>query len=353
MRKAREDRERVKAEKRAEIESKKEEERLKKEREKQERLEIQRKIKEERERLKEEHKKRVAEEKEKSELEFSLVDQLNSIWEQEKEIAQENERQERIQRKQEIIQEKIKKKEDNKQKIKAKIQENIKADQERGQKRKLEIIEEKKIAFREKKREEKETKKKIQEDWAKEQERRKIEWEQKKIQMRQEKKERKLKFKLEKERILKEDKEEEGRKVFVGKLSFEDINSASLDPFTKRHLIERRKSELMTILKSYGDFEKIKENWEKQFLFVIYNDSQAAEKAVADLSQFPVKKKIIAEIRKNLKSTATNPLAAPPPNFYVRWPKNTKKPEPPQEDVQDEVQETYSDLSSVGEWAVA
>eukprot|EP01127_Copromyxa_protea_P011974 TRINITY_DN3072_c0_g1_i1.p1 TRINITY_DN3072_c0_g1~~TRINITY_DN3072_c0_g1_i1.p1 ORF type:complete len:443 (-),score=108.98 TRINITY_DN3072_c0_g1_i1:111-1439(-) len=56
------------------------------------------------------------------------------------------------------------------------------------------------------------------------------------------------------------------------------------------------------------------------YFFATYSSKKAASRAVMMLNRPEVKNEILAQIALHLEKTYTNPLAAPSPSFYVRWP---------------------------------
>lgn len=140
--------------------------------------------------------------------------------------------------------------------------------------------------------------------------------------MRRDRKERKQRFKAQKDRILREEQEELGRKIFVGKATFSDIISDdSFNEFLKEELIDGRKEEFTKIFEKYGVIDTIKPNWDKNYFFVVYNEAADAQKAFNALTPFEERKKIASALRKQFKKSAKNIKLAPLPTFYVRWPK--------------------------------
>jgi len=162
----------------------------------------------------------------------------------------------------------------------------------------------------------------LNEAWEAEQRRRRLEWEKKKKELRRDRKERKQRFKAQKDRILREEQEELGRKIFVGKATFSDIISDdSFNEFLKEELIDGRKEEFTKIFEKYGVIDTIKPNWDKNYFFVVYNEAADAQKAFNALTPFEERKKIASALRKQFKKSAKNIKLAPLPTFYVRWPK--------------------------------
>mmetsp|Transcript_108 Transcript_108/g.129 ORF Transcript_108/g.129 Transcript_108/m.129 type:complete len:572 (-) Transcript_108:91-1806(-) len=158
-----------------------------------------------------------------------------------------------------------------------------------------------------------------QKDWEAEQLRRLEEWEEQKKQVKLAKKAKKEAFLAQREKILAEDKAEKGRKLFVGKLRFDDIVSANKDnAFLRDSLIEKRKELYRVIFRQYGLVERFKEGWESGHFFVVFYSLADAAKAAAGLSSFEGRKSACEQLQ-NLGDKA----ALPKPNFYVRWPRNT------------------------------
>lgn len=156
-------------------------------------------------------------------------------------------------------------------------------------------------------------------EWEAEQRRRLEEWEEQKRQAKLEKKAKKEAFLTQRAKILAEDKAEKGRKLFVGKLRFDDIVSANKDnEFLRDSLIEKRKELYRVIFRQFGLVERFKESWDSGHFFVVFYSLADAAKAAATLNTFEGRKSACAELQ-NLGDKA----AVPRPNFYVRWPRNT------------------------------
>merc|ERR1711862_803949 len=140
------------------------------------------------------------------------------------------------------LEEKKRRKEEEERRIREKraekkkeIRENIRKNAEEGRIRQYKINMEREEKLNEKKNQKLLEKLEKQRIWEAEQAKRHEEWINKKEIMRQQRKEKKKAFSEKKEKILAQDKEEKGRKLFVGKIQFNDILSDdTLNEFKKR-----------------------------------------------------------------------------------------------------------------------
>merc|ERR1712137_1289529 len=162
--------------------------------------------------------------------------------------------------------------------------------------------------------------------WNAEQERRRAEW---KVQWR----ERKQKARADLTRIRGEDAEEKGRKLFIGKISFDDIlNDPSTNEFSRETLMNERIDHLKEMLESFGSVAKFKHTPRANFLFVVYDSETSAEEAYAVFSDYESKKRLVASMRKRLKESLSDVRFAPLPTFYARWPRRDRRPQPVREE---------------------
>mmetsp|Transcript_3711 Transcript_3711/g.4600 ORF Transcript_3711/g.4600 Transcript_3711/m.4600 type:complete len:471 (-) Transcript_3711:63-1475(-) len=230
-------------------------------------------------------------------------------------------RQEERERKEARKKEEQKRREQQRKQKKETIRRNIQLNAEEGRRRQHIKNEERQRAVTEEhKKREAELQAKA-EAWEEEQTRRKLKWEEEKKKLKAERKEKKKRFQEQRKRILEEDHEEEGRKLFVGKASFDDIlKDDSCNEFLKEELMDARKREFFSLFERFGHVEKIKPNWDKNFFFVVYAAEEDAQRAMQELQPFEERKKIAADIRKGLKKSLNDVRAAPLPIFYVRWP---------------------------------
>ena len=100
---------------------------------------------------------------------------------------------------------------------------------------------------------------------------------------------------------------EKGRKLFVGKIKFNDLRGKEGLIFTRKLLIQQ-------IFESFGEIESFRCCWERDYIFVVYKETNAASLAYDNLSDFNKKKAIIAKFKQDS-------ISVPNSNFYVRWPK--------------------------------
>lgn len=96
------------------------------------------------------------------------------------------------------------------------------------------------------------------------------------------------------------------RKLFVGKLKFNDLKG-------KETLLFTRKSIIKQMLTSFGEVEEFRCFWEKEYIFVIYKKPESATAAYKSLMDFNQKKQLCTKFQQDK-------LSQPKTNFYVRWP---------------------------------
>jgi RNA recognition motif-containing protein len=89
---------------------------------------------------------------------------------------------------------------------------------------------------------------------------------------------------------------------------------------------QKRWDRLRAVLASFGPITRIKEHWDRHFVFVVYEEREHAEKAMEVLSSWDERVKIVTAIRKQLLDEAQPLVYTPTPDFYLRWP--TKEPHP-------------------------
>eukprot|EP00011_Vannellida_sp_DIVA3-517-6-12_P013534 CAMPEP_0114628606 /NCGR_PEP_ID=MMETSP0168-20121206/12915_1 /TAXON_ID=95228 ORGANISM="Vannella sp., Strain DIVA3 517/6/12" /NCGR_SAMPLE_ID=MMETSP0168 /ASSEMBLY_ACC=CAM_ASM_000044 /LENGTH=583 /DNA_ID=CAMNT_0001840009 /DNA_START=14 /DNA_END=1765 /DNA_ORIENTATION=- len=155
--------------------------------------------------------------------------------------------------------------------------------------------------------------------WEEEQRRRHEAWKEEKKQARLEKKRKKQAFLKNRERILAEDWAEKGKKLFVGKLRFDDIKEKHKDnPYQAETLAEKRKELYRVIFRQFGLVERFKEHWDSGHFFVVFCCRIDAEAAISALSTLEGRKSACA-----LLHHVDGASAQPSPHFYVRWPRNS------------------------------
>jgi hypothetical protein len=114
-----------------------------------------------------------------------------------------------------------------------------------------------------------------------------------------------------------------GRKLFVGKIGFSDLEKRiKLNPPLLHHYIQLRKIHIQKLFESFGSVENFCWVDEKDSLFVIYDNPEAAKQALSTFSIFEERKERVMEIQKQLEVDRIPCYIAPKSNFYVRWPKN-------------------------------
>jgi len=115
----------------------------------------------------------------------------------------------------------------------------------------------------------------------------------------------------------KKETSEAERKIFVGGLTFDDIEGLE----NSEKLKATRVQLLHQIFYKFGKVVRFQEHWDKQYCFVLYKTKGAAEKAVERLKDFHMRENIYIKMKKEEKAKGTNCKAIPPPNYYVRLPK--------------------------------
>jgi hypothetical protein len=164
-----------------------------------------------------------------------------------------------------------------------------------------------------------------QERWAEEQARRKFEWSQLKERQKIDAEKRRRAFIENREAILQEENATAGRKIFVGKIKFDDIHNhpdlTSLE--RKQQAVDKRCELIINILKSFGAVANIKDSWDDGFLFVTYESQSSAIAAINDLCNFETRRSLCNQAAQRLHLTGFTSDIAPHPTFYVRWPKRT------------------------------
>jgi hypothetical protein len=114
---------------------------------------------------------------------------------------------------------------------------------------------------------------------------------------------------------------ERTRKLFVGNVSFiiDSTNSES---------DSLRIAALLYIFSQFGPIETIRIRADKRYCFIIYQNSNHAQVAIKHMSIYENRVKSVEQTRITL---GTHPLseALPKPNFYCRWPKDSRCPKNP------------------------
>eukprot|EP01090_Pellita_catalonica_P013197 TRINITY_DN3064_c0_g1_i1.p2 TRINITY_DN3064_c0_g1~~TRINITY_DN3064_c0_g1_i1.p2 ORF type:complete len:314 (-),score=64.65 TRINITY_DN3064_c0_g1_i1:1041-1982(-) len=114
------------------------------------------------------------------------------------------------------------------------------------------------------------------------------------------------------------DKEERGRKIFIGGVIFDDIENIGVS-FVED--LKKLRTELLEeIFHSLGDVCRIAPKWSKRYCHVVYKTRAQAKRVFATLSSTEKRKQILAQINQDLLDNGI-PEIATPPNFYVRWPR--------------------------------
>jgi len=130
------------------------------------------------------------------------------------------------------------------------------------------------------------------------------------------------KKKARKKRKRRDNPDEDGKKIFVGGISFEDAGyTVSNDNQTLAYL---RSSKFSQIFYNFGKVKRIQGHWQSGFCFVVYSTRHSAKQAVKYLSMYVIRKKIVKDLRDNVAAQGVLPL----PSFYVRWPENKRGGQP-------------------------
>jgi len=148
--------------------------------------------------------------------------------------------------------------------------------------------------------------------------------EQEEMEKKKQKKKAKRERKLEKlrEATKRDEIFELGREIFVGNLDFEDIFEKRLKTSLLYQLIQERRNQILELFSLFGEVSFIRTHWTKRYLFVLFKERKSAEKCMSILTNYQERRNLIKKIAKNLKEKDKSPLAAPRPNFYLRWPKS-------------------------------
>jgi len=75
-----------------------------------------------------------------------------------------------------------------------------------------------------------------------------------------------------------------------------------------------------SFLRKFGRIIEFQEHWEDGYCFVVYENKDDAKIALATLKDFAARRSISTEVRARLREEGKDPLVAPGPSFYVRWP---------------------------------
>ena len=170
---------------------------------------------------------------------------------------------------------------------------------------------------------------KRQEEWEIEQRRRKFEWAKHKEWLEEQRNEKRQAFLSNREQILLEERTTAGRKIFVSKVTFDDIDAdASLSLERRAQAREKRCELVLSILKEYGTIANTKPSWDKGYVFVTYELEASATAAIKELCDFQVRERLCAAAGQRLYLQGFEASIAPKPTFYVRWPKRSAETNP-------------------------
>lgn len=110
-----------------------------------------------------------------------------------------------------------------------------------------------------------------------------------------------------------------GRKLYVGKIGFGDLEERiKLNPPLLKLYINIRKRRVEQMFESFGSVESFRWIDSKCTLFVVFDDADAAERALCTLKQYEERKERVANIAKTLKEERIPRYVAPRSCFYVR-----------------------------------
>lgn len=110
------------------------------------------------------------------------------------------------------------------------------------------------------------------------------------------------------------------KKLFVGKLTFSDLEEQGLSPEGLAQAIDIRRNLIRSIFDNFGPVEKFKEQWDKNFIFVVFKNASTLSLCKTQLATFDQRKEICEKFVSVLEANNLSPLFAPKPNFYVREP---------------------------------
>ena len=116
----------------------------------------------------------------------------------------------------------------------------------------------------------------------------------------------------------------QGRKVFIGKFSFDDLKEKlKLNPPLQGLYKGSRKTIFQDeMIAAFGGVERWEWLEEKGCLFVTFEEKEGAEKALNFFCDYEKKKEFVGRVNKRMEEKRVPPVAFIRPMFYVRWPRN-------------------------------
>jgi len=122
------------------------------------------------------------------------------------------------------------------------------------------------------------------------------------------------KNKKKKKKSKKNSSAEDGKKIFVGGVAFENCGYTLSDE--NETLAYLRSQMFSHIFHHFGKVKRIQGHWTSGYCFVVYAKRRDAKQAIRYLSLYPIRKKIVHDLRDRAAAQGVLPL----PSFYVRWP---------------------------------
>jgi hypothetical protein len=109
---------------------------------------------------------------------------------------------------------------------------------------------------------------------------------------------------------------EEGKKLFVGGIKFEDCDALLSN--NNETLEALRHQKFSQIFYLFGAVNRVQGHWSSGYCFVVFSTQKAAKLAFKCLALAPVRRKVVQNLRDGVGPTGILPL----PSFYVRWANN-------------------------------
>jgi len=115
---------------------------------------------------------------------------------------------------------------------------------------------------------------------------------------------------------------EEGKKIFVGGIKFENCDAMLSN--SNETLETLRHSKFVQMFYLFGAVNRVQGHWDKGYCFVVFTHRRAAKLAIRCLSFAPVRQKVVQNLQDKIAPTGVLPL----PSFYVRWASNPPRNTP-------------------------
>ena len=115
-----------------------------------------------------------------------------------------------------------------------------------------------------------------------------------------------------------------GRKIFVGKFSFTDLEEKlKLNPPLQSLYAGSRKTWFQDqVTSEFGAVEKWEWLGHKGSVFITFEEGKSAERALEFFGDYEKKKEFVSKINKQMEVKRIPPVAYLRPVFYARWPRN-------------------------------